>query len=132
MENYPLIMPVTEKIWKISLNYPCYRRVTGIIFPKKTLLCRDRSFEPSQRDGAIDGSQHISSLKNKKKCLNYSHYPPPPPPPLIWSSDIARGIFISLQISMPGKRIFACLHTKMKIQSFSGSWQKYNRLMPCD
>ena len=46
------------------------RNSLGIIF-HTTLsnICCDPSLEPSHRDGSNEGSQHMLSLRNKKKYL---------------------------------------------------------------
>ena len=45
------------------------------MFLCKNIFC-DPSLELSRRDGSNDGSQHMFSLRNKKKySLNYSQYP---------------------------------------------------------
>ena len=53
-------------------------------FLHKNIFC-DPSLEPSRREGFNEGSQHMFSLRNKKKNI----FELSSIPPLIWSSDVA-------------------------------------------
>ena len=50
-------------------------QIRRAIFLHKNTFC-DFSLEPSRQDGSNEGSQHMFSLRNKKKLsLNYPRYP---------------------------------------------------------